>query len=150
MVPEAEPFWKSKPLQDLTETQWEDLCDGCGKCCLHKLQDAETGDIFYTAVACPLLDIAQCRCRDYAHRFEKAPHCLELTPGKVAELDWLPATCAYRLVSAGKDLPDWHHLVCNDRQAVHAAGMSIRGWAIAPDGIDEDDLKEFVVVPEMI
>ena len=137
MVPKTDVFWKRIPLESLSEDQWEALCDGCGKCCLHKLQDADTGDIFYTGVACPLLDIDHCRCRDYGQRFEKAPHCLRLIPGKVAELDWLPATCAYRLVSAGKALPDWHHLVCHDRRAVHTHGMSVRNWAIAADGIDE-------------
>jgi uncharacterized cysteine cluster protein YcgN (CxxCxxCC family) len=143
-------FWKEKKLPELTAAQWESLCNGCGKCCLHKLQDAETGDIYYTAVACRLLDIPSCRCRDYTHRMVKAPYCLTLTAETVTVLDRLSATCTYRLVAAGKDLPTWHHLMCGDRQAVHAAGMSVCNWALSPEGITAEDLKNYIVRPEQI
>ncbi len=147
---QAVPFWKRKNLGSLTDAQWEALCDGCGKCCLHKLQDIETGEIFYTAVACSLLDIPTCRCRDYPNRLTKAPNCLNLTPGKVAKLEWLPATCAYRLVAAGKDLPDWHYLVCNNRAAIRNAGKSVCDWALSPDGIDPEDLKAYIIAPDLV
>jgi len=143
-------FWKRKKLDGLTHDQWEALCDGCGKCFLHKLQDMETGDVFYTAVACRLLDIPTCRCRDYPNRLIKAPNCLSLSRGSIAKLDWLPATCAYRLVAAGQDLPDWHYLVCNDRQAIHAAGASVCNWALSPVEIDTEDLKAYIIVPGLI
>jgi len=145
-----DPFWKRKQLRDLTHDHWEALCDGCGKCCLHKLQDKETGDVFHTTVACHLLDIPSCRCRDYPNRLIKAPNCLSLTRESVAKLEWLPATCAYRLIAAGLDLPDWHHLVCNDRAAIHIAGESVCRWALAPDGIDPADLKAYIITPGVV
>jgi len=143
-------FWQRKTLDGLTHDQWEALCDGCGKCCLHKLQDMETGEVFYTTVACHLLDIPTCRCKDYPNRLIKAPNCLSLSRDSIAKLDWLPASCAYRLVAAGQDLPDWHYLVCNDREAIHAAGESVCHWALSPVGIDTEDLKTYIIVPGLI
>lgn len=150
MAPNVEPFWKVKPIEDLTGEEWEALCDGCGKCCLNKLQDIETGEVFYTAVACHLLDISTCRCRDYPNRLLKAPNCLSLSPDSVSRLEWLPSTCAYRLVATGKDLPGWHYLVCNDRGAIHKAGASVCNWALSPKGIDTEALKAYIIAPDLI
>jgi uncharacterized protein len=114
----------------MTPSEWESLCDGCGKCCLHKLQFEDTGELAYTNVACRLLDLKTCRCRRYAQRQRYVPDCVRLDPQNVGELDWMPSTCAYRLVAEGKDLPSWHPLVSGDPQSVHDAGISIRGRAI--------------------
>lgn len=123
-------FWE-RPLETLDRAQWEALCDGCGKCCLHKVEDAVTGEIFPTNVACRLLDRQTARCSDYRHRRALVPDCLRLTPAKLRSIEWLPETCAYRLRAAGAPLPEWHYLVCGDRDAVHRAGMSVRGWTIS-------------------
>jgi uncharacterized cysteine cluster protein YcgN (CxxCxxCC family) len=124
-------FWEDVPLAELDRGQWEALCDGCGKCCLHKLEDEETGELFATNVACRLLDRATAQCSDYRHRRAFVPDCVRLTPGNVSEIDWLPSTCAYRLRAEDKPLPDWHYLVCGDREAVHRAGQSVAGWTIS-------------------
>lgn len=124
-------FWEDVPLAELDRGQWEALCDGCGKCCLHKLEDEETGELFATNVACRLLDRATAQCSDYRHRRAFVPDCVRLTPGNVRSIDWLPSTCAYRLRAEGKPLPDWHYLVCGDREAVRRAGQSVAGWTIS-------------------
>ena len=126
----TEPFWE-KPLQALDRAQWEQLCDGCGKCCLHKVEDDETGRIYGTNVACRLLDRHSCRCVSYRTRRAFVPDCVRLTPDLVGSLSWLPSTCAYRLRSEGKPLPDWHHLLSGSRETVHEAGMSVRGWTVS-------------------
>ncbi len=126
-----EPFWRAKRLDEMTAEEWEALCDGCGKCCLAKLEDVRTGEIAYTNVACRLLDTNTCRCRDYPDRQRHVKDCNRLTAATVVRLHWLPSTCAYKLVAAGRDLPLWHHLVCGDREAVHRAGMSVRGRAVS-------------------
>lgn len=131
--PNPAPFWVDTPLEAMTSAQWESLCDGCGKCCLIRLEDEDTGDIHTTDVACRLFDGASCRCRDYAARQVHVPDCVRLTPQNVRELGWLPRTCAYRLVAEGRPLMDWHPLVSGDRDSVHAAGMSVRG-ATTPEG----------------
>ena len=122
-------FWE-QPLETLDRAQWEALCDGCGKCCLHKIEDADTGEIHATNVACKLLDLRTARCSNYRGRFAFVPDCVRLTAGKIDGLEWLPSTCAYRLRAADVPLPDWHYLICGDREAVHAAGMSVRGWTV--------------------
>jgi uncharacterized cysteine cluster protein YcgN (CxxCxxCC family) len=146
MAREAQPFWEA-PLATLDAGQWEALCDGCGKCCLHKLEDEDTGRIYPTNVACRLLDLKTARCGDYKHRRRHVPDCLTLTKGKVADIEWLPQTCAYRLRAEGEPLPDWHYLVCGDRDAVHRAGESIVGWTVGEDvaGPLENHLVERVV-----
>jgi uncharacterized protein len=124
------PFWE-RPLETLNAAEWEALCDGCGKCCLHKLEDEETGRIYPTNVACKLLDRTTARCMDYKHRRKFVPDCLHLSPALVDDLAWLPLTCAYRLRGAGEPLPDWHYLISGDRDAVHRTGNSIVGWTVA-------------------
>lgn len=140
------PFWEA-PLASLDAGQWEALCDGCGKCCLHKLEDEDTGRIYPTNVACRLLDLATARCGDYRHRRRHVPDCLTLTKAKVDDIEWLPHTCAYRLRAEGEPLPEWHYLVCGDRDAVHRAGESIVGWTVGEDmaGPLENHLVERVV-----
>ncbi|WP_265587474.1 YcgN family cysteine cluster protein [Sphingomicrobium arenosum] len=126
------PFWE-KPLGELDAGQWEALCDGCGRCCLHKAEDADTGDYYATNVACRLLDLETARCSDYAGRKAKVPDCLQLSADKVADTRWLPSTCAYRLRAEGKPLPEWHYLVCGDPERVHRVGESVRGWTVSED-----------------
>ncbi len=128
---ELEPeYWKRRPLAEMSRAEWEGLCDGCGKCCLEKLEDADTGEISHTNVACRLLDVGTCRCTRYAERRRYVPNCEALTAEKILSLSWLPSTCAYRLLAKGEDLPDWHHLISGDPELVHRVGASVRGRAI--------------------
>ena len=124
------PFWQA-PLETLDRGQWEALCDGCGKCCLHKVEDDDTGRIYPTNVACKLLDVETAQCSNYKHRRAFVPDCLRLTQGKIGDFEWLPSTCAYVLREAGEPLPQWHYLVSGDRNSVHAAGMSVKGRALS-------------------
>lgn len=136
-------FWETKTLAELDRGQWEALCDGCGKCCLHKLEDDETGELYPTNVACKLLDRRSAQCRDYKNRRSYVPDCVRLDIGNVFTTEWLPSTCAYRLRANGEPLPDWHYLVCGDREAVHRAGESTRGWTVSED--DAGDLEFHMV-----
>ena len=120
-------YWETVPLEDMTRAEWEALCDGCGKCCMSKLIDDDTDEIYYTTVACRLFDAGLCRCTDYEHRQEQVPDCVQLTPDNVRTIPWLPRTCAYRLVAEGSPLHGWHPLVCGDPETVHDASMSMRG-----------------------
>jgi len=121
------PFWRVKTLEQMTAQEWEALCDGCGLCCLHKIEEEDTGAIYETSVVCELLDCQSCRCRDYANRRKIVPDCIQLTREKIAELPWLPKSCAYRLLAAGKKLKPWHYLISGSRETVHEAGISARG-----------------------
>ena len=123
-------FWEA-PIETLDRAQWEALCDGCGKCCLNKVEDDDTGRIYPSNVACKLLDLQTCQCADYRGRRAIVPECLRLTPNKIDDYFWLPATCAYVLRAAGKPLPEWHYLVSGSRQTIHDAGMSVKGRAIS-------------------
>ena len=125
-------FWE-QPIESLSRDQWEALCDGCGQCCLHKLEDEDTGEVHFTNVACRLLDTATARCKDYRHRRAFVPDCMRLTPRLAAEATWLPATCAYRLRANGEPLPEWHYLISGDRDAVHRAGVSVIGKVVSED-----------------
>jgi uncharacterized protein len=123
-------FWEL-PIEQLNRAEWEALCDGCGKCCLHKLEDAENGRVYPTNVACKLLDTHSGQCSDYKNRIKQVPDCLRLTPAKVRDLPWLPLSCAYRLRADGAVLHEWHYLISGDRQTVHTAGQSVRGWTVS-------------------
>jgi uncharacterized protein len=136
--PEPAPFWRRKSLEEMSPSEWESLCDGCARCCLVKLEDEESGEIHFTDIGCTLLDARTCRCRDYKRRQQRVPDCVKLTPEAVRTLNWLPITCAYRLVAEGKDLPAWHPLVSASPDSVHEAGVSVRGRVIA----SEDDLAQ--------
>jgi hypothetical protein len=129
-------FWEL-PLEALDRAEWEALCDGCGKCCLHKLEDAETGEIHPTNVACKLLDRRSGRCSDYRNRRAFVPDCVRLDLAKLRSIDWLPETCAYRLRDEGKPLEPWHHLISGDPDTVHTAQISVRGWTIAEEDAGE-------------
>jgi uncharacterized cysteine cluster protein YcgN (CxxCxxCC family) len=137
-----EPFWRRKALGEMTQTEWESLCDGCGRCCLNKLEDEDTGEIVFTRAACRLLDIHRCRCTRYESRLIEVPTCLDLRQG-AAPWHWLPTTCAYRLLAEGHDLPDWHPLITGRHDSVHEAGISVRHLAICET--DVDDLLEQVL-----
>jgi uncharacterized cysteine cluster protein YcgN (CxxCxxCC family) len=139
-------FWE-KPLNQLDSAQWEALCDGCGKCCLHKVEDEDTGRIYFTNVACRLLDRKTARCTNYRQRRQFVPDCVRLTLEKLDGIPWLPRTCAYRLRAEGKPLPDWHYLVSGDREAVHREGESIRGWTVAE--VEAGDLEHHLVEREL-
>lgn len=130
------PFWE-KPLSELDRGQWEALCDGCGRCCLHKLEDEDTGDLYPTNVACKLLDRRTGVCGDYKNRKKIVDDCVKLDPNKLDALEWLPDTCAYRLRAQGKPLRAWHYLVSGSRETVHEAGQSTRGWTVSEDDAGE-------------
>ena len=138
-------FWKEKSLAALTPAEWEALCDGCAQCCLIKFEDADTGRIYHTNVVCELLEIHACRCTRYAERSTLVPTCLTLTPELIPTLAWMPPTCAYRLLSEGKDLPPWHPLVSGDPRSVHQAGISVRNKVVSARSIDEADLSDYVI-----
>ena len=159
------PFWQAKALADMSETEWESLCDGCGRCCLVKLEEdlgesagpaASDGRgrpskepnprIYFTDVGCRLLDGEACRCRDYPNRTAHVSDCVRLTPAVVAEIGWLPPSCGYRLVNEGRDLYWWHPLVSGDPDSVHAAGISVRGRVVATeDQIKPEHLEDRIV-----
>ncbi|HEY9076056.1 MAG TPA: YcgN family cysteine cluster protein [Anaerolineaceae bacterium] len=139
-------FWKKKTLEAMNRVEWEALCDGCARCCLYKLQDEDTGEVFYTNVVCRLLNLHTCRCNDYRNRSTLVPTCLTLDPSLARSLTWMPETCAYRLLAEGKDLPAWHPLVSNDPEAVHRAGISLRRqWLIEERYADMDNLEKYIV-----
>jgi uncharacterized cysteine cluster protein YcgN (CxxCxxCC family) len=139
----AEPFWRVKTLEQMTITEWESLCDGCGRCCLHKLRDDETGELEFTNVACRLLDTHTCACSNYANRSREVPDCISLTPAALAQIDWLPPSCAYRLIAENKDLPAWHPLVTGDAQSTRSAGASVSDRVISES--DAGPLEHHIV-----
>jgi hypothetical protein len=139
------PFWELKTLEEMTPAEWESLCDGCGRCCTHKLEDEDTGEVFATQIACRLLDCDQCLCSDYPNRLEQVPDCLQVTPEIARTATWLPPSCAYRRVAEGRGLAWWHHLVSGSRETVHTAGISVRGRVMPEQSIDPDDYEEHIV-----
>ena len=141
----AERFWESKSLAEMDDAEWEAICDGCARCCLHKLQDEHSGRVFYTSVRCGYLLEHECRCSDYANRSQLVPDCVSLRREDVASLDWLPPTCAYRLLAQGKPLPDWHPLVSGRNETVHEAGISVRGRTISDEFVHPDSYDEHVI-----
>jgi uncharacterized protein len=138
---EQKPFWE-KPLAELDRGQWEALCDGCGRCCLHKLEDEDTGMLYATNVACKLLDRSAGQCSDYGNRKSIVSDCVVLDARNLGKLEWLPETCAYRLRAKGEPLPQWHHLISGSRDTVHEVGQSTRGWTVSET--DVDDLEAHV------
>ncbi|MEE2999217.1 MAG: YcgN family cysteine cluster protein [Pseudomonadota bacterium] len=132
-------FWQNKTLSEMSSSEWDSLCDGCAKCCLHKIEDEDNGDIFYTNVACGQLNLNSCRCNNYAARTILVSDCIELKEHKISNLKWLPASCAYRLLDEGKDLPWWHPLVSGDSDTVHVAGISVKGRCVAEADISDFD-----------
>ncbi|MGA0315045.1 MAG: YcgN family cysteine cluster protein [Alphaproteobacteria bacterium] len=126
-------FWQIKTLPQMSQDEWESLCDGCGRCCLIKLEDEETGDIALTDIACRLLDNQRCKCKKYDTRHEIVPDCVRLTPKNISQLKWMPKSCAYRLLAEGKDLAWWHPLISGNKETVHQAGISIQGKTVSED-----------------
>ncbi len=143
-MPDA-PYWELKTLAEMSREEWEGLCDGCGRCCLHKLEDEDTGRLAYTAVACRLLDTETGRCRDYPNRQEKVPDCLVLDPERVGTFGWLPESCAYRRLADGRGLASWHPLISGDPETVHRAGISVRGRVVSEDHVPSSHLHEYVI-----
>lgn len=143
-------FWERVPMKKLTPREWEALCDGCGKCCLNKLEDADTGEVVFTRIACRLLDDTTCRCANYDCRKSIVPECVVLTPKNIAEIAyWMPASCAYRLVWEGRPLHDWHPLVSGDPDSVHRAGRSVQGWTIPEFDVPVEDWEDHVIEEEL-
>lgn len=139
-----QPFWQRKTLQQMTSGEWESLCDGCGRCCLVKLEDEDTGEIHNTTLSCQLLDTCTARCTDYANRHARVADCVRLTPENIADLAWLPSTCAYRMIAEGRDLAWWHPLVSGSTLTVAEAGIGVSGKVTTEAGIDEDDMPGFM------
>ncbi len=141
-----EVFWRSKSLAQMSPREWESLCDGCALCCLHKVEDEDTQEVFYTTVVCHLLDFDSCRCTRYEDRCTLVPDCIKLTPKDVDAFHWLPPSCSYRLIAEGKPLPDWHPLISGDRSSVIEAGASVLSFYEVKDNeISEDELIDYVI-----
>lgn len=139
------PFWQSKSLSEMSHKEWESLCDGCGRCCLNKFENEETKKIYFTDVACKLLDLESCRCSNYKQRTKIVPECLVITPQNLQSMNCLPATCAYRLLNEGRDLYPWHPLVSGDPNSVHDAGISVRGRVVSELGMSDEEMEERIV-----
>jgi uncharacterized cysteine cluster protein YcgN (CxxCxxCC family) len=146
----TQAFWRTTSLSDMTAAEWESLCDGCGLCCLIRLEDEDTGEIIPTHVACRLFDPEACRCTDYAHRRRQVPDCIKLTPNNIETLPWMPLSCAYRRLHEGKDLPAWHPLVTGDPLSVHKAGVSVRGKTISESVLGHPDEAAEFLAPEWL
>ncbi|TBW50163.1 YcgN family cysteine cluster protein [Marinobacter halodurans] len=141
----AIPFWQRKHFHEMTREEWESLCDGCGKCCLTKLEDEDTGEVYYTDLACEYMDGDSCQCTVYSRRQEKVPDCIVLTPDSVGDFHWLPQTCAYRLLAEDKPLPEWHPLVSGDPDSVHRAQVSVRHRTVSNASVPEADWEEHII-----
>lgn len=138
-------FWEHKTLAEMTKLEWESLCDGCGKCCLQKLEDEDTGEVFYTDVACQLLDVKTCRCKDYTNRLARVPECLNLNAETAKQYTWLPRTCAYRLLAEGKTLEPWHPLMSGISSAELNPAVSVRGRVVSEVFVHPDDYEERII-----
>ena len=141
----AQPFWETTSLKDMTRKQWESLCDGCALCCLHKLEDEDTEEVYYTDVHCRYMDTANCNCTVYLERQEKVPNCVWLTPNQASEFHWLPDSCAYRVLAEGRKLAEWHPLISGDPNSVHEAGVSIKGKGVADNQVAEEDWEDHII-----
>lgn len=131
-------FWEEKPLQQLSREQWESLCDGCARCCLIKLEDEEDGTLYTTSLVCRYLELEHCGCSRYSERTELVPECLQVTPDNADKLVWMPQSCAYRLLAEGRQLPAWHPLISGNRESVHEAGISVRGFATCEAEVEDE------------
>lgn len=145
VLDQSQAFWKTLALQEMSQSQWESLCDGCAKCCLIKLQDDETDEVAYTNIVCQYMDSSDCSCTEYERRNELVSNCVWLKPEMVDEFFWLPETCAYRLVAEGKDLFNWHPLVCGDGQQVHHSGASVKDKVISELYVHPDDEQDYII-----
>ena len=144
------PFWRRKSLAEMSDSEWESLCDGCGLCCLVRFEDEDTGQITPTRAACRLFDDAACRCTRYATRRKSVPECIKLTPGNVGRLSWMPQSCAYRRLHEGKALPAWHPLISGRAESVHEAGASVRGRTFSEDLLDDPEDALLHAEPEFL
>ena len=145
MVTEIRAFWNTKSLHEMTDEEWESLCDGCGRCCLHKLEDIDSGLLFYTNVACRLLDEDSCRCANYPKRKSLVSDCLMLSPYTQEQFHWLPLSCAYRRLAKGQQLEPWHPLVSGDPDSVRQAGVSVQGRTVNEEEIRSEDLEDHII-----
>ena len=138
-------FWQEKPLEQMTDAEWESLCDGCARCCMIKLQDEDSGDVHYTALVCDLLDLDSCRCTRYSERHVLVPDCVVLTPARTSEFHWLPVSCAYRTLAEGRELAWWHPLVSGSDATVHEAGISVRGKVMPAGAVHADEQEDMII-----
>lgn len=139
------PFWEEKSLDEMTEQEWEALCDGCGRCCLIKLEDEDSGEIFNSDVRCKLLDTNSCQCVDYTNRKAKVPDCIKLTPKNVSSISWIPPSCAYRRLAEGRGLAWWHPLISHDMDTVVQAGISVQGRTVAEGDVAPGEWENHAV-----
>ena len=138
-------FWEAKTLEQMNPDEWDSLCDGCGLCCLVKIEDEDSGEVFNTSVSCRQLDVETCRCHDYENRLADVPMCFQLSVENLPQLDWLPETCAYKRLSEGQLLPLWHPLITKNKNSVHEAGFSAKWFAQSEEYVHPDQLIDFII-----